>query len=70
MKNWKTTLGGVLTASGIAMQASDNGTTKIIGVVTGIIGSLLLGGSAKDSNVTGGTTAQTPEAQNRLDVNK
>lgn len=58
MKSWKTTIGGVLSAAGVAMQASDNGTVKLIGAILGAVGLILLGGSAKDNNVTGGTVQQ------------
>jgi poly(3-hydroxyalkanoate) synthetase len=58
MKNWKTTIGGILAATGTAMQASDNQTVKVLGYVLGGIGLLLLGGAAKDKNVTGGSTQQ------------
>lgn len=58
MKNWKTTLGGILAASGTAMQASEDAQTKLIGVVIGAIGALIMGLGGKDNNVTGGTVAQ------------
>lgn len=58
MKNWKTTLGGILSAAGVSMQASNDNTVKIIGGVIAAVGLLLLGGGAKDRNVTGGTTQQ------------
>lgn len=53
MKNWKTTLGGILAATGTAMQASDDPTVKIIGYVIGGVGLILLGGASKDHNVSG-----------------
>lgn len=58
MKNWKTTLGGILAAAGVSMQASNDSTIKIIGGVVAALGLLFMGGSAKDKNVTGGTTQQ------------
>ena len=58
MKSWKTTIGGILAAAGTAMQASDNATVKLIGQIAGVIGLVLLGGAAKDSNVTGGSVKQ------------
>ncbi len=58
MKNWKTTLGGILAASGTAMQASEDANTKLIGVVSGAIGALIMGLGGKDNNVTGGTVSQ------------
>lgn len=47
--NWRTTIGGVLSALGISMQASDNATVKLIGTITAAIGTFLLGAAAKDS---------------------
>lgn len=58
MKNWKTTVGGILSATGIAMQASDNPTVKLIGYFVAGAGVLLIGASAKDNNVTGGSINQ------------
>lgn len=58
MKNWKTTVSGIITASGVAMQASENPTVKMIGLILAGVGALLLGGSSKDKNVTGGTKQQ------------
>ena len=58
MKNYKTTIGGFLAAIGTALQASSNVTVKTIGIICGSIGLVLLGSTAKDSNVTGGTTPQ------------
>lgn len=57
-KNWKTTLGGILAAAGTAMQASSNGTVKLMGIIAGAVGVGLLGLTAKDKNVTGGNTPQ------------
>jgi hypothetical protein len=57
-KNWKTTIGGIVIAAGLAMQASQDHTVNIIGIVIGAIGSVLFGASAKDNNVTGGTKQQ------------
>ena len=63
MKSWKTSLSGLLTAIGAALAQSDDHTVRIIGQILLIIGPLLLGLSAKDSNVHGGTVAQaTPMA--------
>lgn len=53
MKNWRTTLGGILAATGTAMQASEDHNIKLIGYVVGGIGLILLGGASKDHNVTG-----------------
>jgi len=51
-------LGGLLAASGTALQASDDVMFKIVGYAIGAIGLLLLGGFAKDNNVTGGSVEQ------------
>lgn len=53
MKNWKTSLSGILAAAGLSMQASDNATVKLIGWVVAAIGTALLGVSGKDHNQTG-----------------
>lgn len=58
MKSWKTTIGGIVTAAGVSMQASDNATVKLIGLILAGLGAIIIGGSAKDSNVTGGTKQQ------------
>lgn len=57
MKNWKTTVGGLLLAAGTGLQAMDE-PYKTIGVIMVAVGGALLGFSAKDYNVTGGTTKQ------------
>jgi len=58
MKNWKTTLFGFVTAAGAGMIASDDPTIQLVGKILVIIGPILLGLFAKDSNVTGGTVKQ------------
>ena len=63
MKSWKTSLSGLLTAIGAALAQSDDHTVRIIGQILLIIGPLLMGLSAKDHDVHGGTVAQaTPLA--------
>lgn len=57
MKNWKTTLFGAIISVGAGM-ATQPGSVGTIGQVIGIVGPLLLGIVAKDSNVTGGTVMQ------------
>lgn len=64
MKNWKTTLCGVLMAASLYL-AKNPGQLQIVGEIGVIIVPILFGLSAKDSNVTGGTTAQTTEAEKR-----
>lgn len=66
MKSWKTTVGGLMTAAGLSMQASPDKTVQVIGWVVAAIGSAVVGVSAKDSNVTGGTNPSTPEAEQRV----
>jgi hypothetical protein len=58
-KNWKTTLFGLLTAAGAYFVASEDSVMKIVGQVLMIAGPVLMGFFAKDSNVTGGTVAQS-----------
>lgn len=58
MKNWKTTLSGILTASGLSMQASSDKTVQLIGWIVAAIGAAFLGAVSKDHNVTGGSTPQ------------
>ena len=57
MKNWKTTLIGLLTGAGYLLLQSLSGGMKVRDAVlaTGIA---VLGAVAKDHNVTGGTTPQ------------
>jgi len=54
MKNWKTTLGGILTSLGLALKGHSD--LWWLGDFCTITGPLLLGLGAKDHNVTG-----TPE---------
>ena len=58
MVSWKTSLGGIITAIGTILTQGDGPTMKLIGGVLAAIGALLLGLSAKDHNVTGGTKEQ------------
>lgn len=62
MKNWKTTLAGVsMLLSGIVLIVSEkNYASGVTAIIAGI--GLVF---AKDGNVTGGTTPQTTEAENR-----
>ena len=53
MKNWKTTLGGILAAIGLFLSNSENPTLKLIGQVIAPFGAFLMGAVAKDNNVTG-----------------
>ena len=66
MKNWKTTLIGCLIAIVIAIKPLiETGTIdyKQCGIAAVIA---LFGFLSKDANVTGGTVAQTTEAQKRV----
>lgn len=58
MKNWKTTLFGAITAAGIGLTQTDDPILKTIGQIIAILGPVLLGLFAKDSNVTGGQVQQ------------
>lgn len=57
-KSWKTSVGSVIAAAGIALQASDDDTLRFIGLVLSSLGTLMLGVNAKDRDVTGGTRQQ------------
>jgi hypothetical protein len=48
MKNWKTTLGGVLAAVGTYLMNSQTGVLNVVGQIMNIVGMLLLGGAAVD----------------------
>lgn len=48
MKNWKTTLGGVIAAVGTYLTNSQVGVLNIVGQILNIVGVLLLGGAAAD----------------------
>lgn len=56
MKNWKTTLTGILAAAGQILGFF--GVPAEVGNAISVIGLFLLGLFAKDSNVTGGTVNQ------------
>ena len=58
MKSWKTTVGGLLMAIGAWMQTNSEPVITTIGTVAMVVGAALLGITAKDSNVTGGTKKQ------------
>lgn len=53
MKNWKTTVGGLLLAIGTPLSQSSDETLKYIGTIMTALGALILGLAAKDFNVTG-----------------
>jgi hypothetical protein len=56
MKNWKTTLSGILSASGQLLPFF--GIPADVGHAISVVGLFLMGLFAKDSNVTGGSVAQ------------
>jgi len=58
MKNWKTTLFGAITASGIGMSQSGDGVVQVIGQVLSILGPIFMGIFCKASNVSGGKLVQ------------
>jgi hypothetical protein len=68
MKSWKTTLGGAITAIGAAFSQSDDATLKAIGQVLIVLGPVLIGIFAKDSNVHGGTVAQDTPATAQVEL--
>lgn len=57
MASWKTTLGGILSAAGL-LVAQVPGKYSAWGNIIAAAGILLVGTTAKDSNVTGGTKQQ------------
>lgn len=56
MKNWKTTVSGLISAAGMIFPAI--GLPTELGQAVTVIGLFLIGLFAKDSNVTGGTVSQ------------
>ncbi len=46
LKDWKTTIGGILIAIGGPLAATGEGSIQTIGVILGAVGALLLGTSA------------------------
>ena len=56
MKNWKTTLSGILAGGGQIL--SFFGIPEPVGNAISVIGLFLIGHFAKDKNVTGGTVIQ------------
>ena len=51
MKNWKTTLGGILAAGGTFL-ISQEGIAHLIGQILQAVGMFILGASAQDSTTT------------------
>lgn len=61
MKNWKTTLCGVVAAAATGVAASYASSDPVIAKIAGVIAAIAtaaLGFFAKDSNITGGTVSQ------------
>jgi drug/metabolite transporter (DMT)-like permease len=58
MVSWKTTLAGAISALGAYFVNLDDPIMKIVGQVLVVLGPVLMGLFAKDSNVTGGTKVQ------------
>lgn len=56
MKNWKTTVAGLLATAGQILSIF--GVPVEVGSAVSVIGLFILGLVAKDSNVTGGTVSQ------------
>ena len=56
MKNWKTTVAGLLAAAGQILGIF--GVPVEVGSAVSVIGLFILGLVSKDSNVTGGTVSQ------------
>lgn len=66
MKNWKTLLGAVVTALPTVLGFFGVPFSPELGHAIEVIGGVIIGFFAKDSNVTGGTTPQTLEAKTRV----
>jgi hypothetical protein len=49
MKNWKTTLGGLLAAVGSYLINSQTGTLNLVGQIAQVVGMFFLGYSATDA---------------------
>lgn len=49
MRNWKTTLGGILLSLGVLLLAGE-GTYKLIGTILMFVGGLLTGVAARDAS--------------------
>lgn len=58
MKNWKTTLFGLILTAGAFLAQNTTGTSQTIGKAITLIGTAGIGFSAKDHDVTGGTKQQ------------
>jgi hypothetical protein len=56
MKNWKTTVSGIVSAAGMLLPMF--GIPAEVGNAVSVIGLFLIGLFAKDSNVTGGSVPQ------------
>ena len=74
MKNWKTTVSGVVSAAaGLVVYLHSGGYVVEPGWLLGAANFVMIGGiaslglAAKDGNVTGGTVPQTTEAAYRVD---
>ncbi len=69
MTSWKTSLFGLITAVGLAIQNGAAGAPsplwQKLSMIFQVIGAAGIGFSAKDSNVTGGTKPATQEAVTR-----
>lgn len=61
MKSWKTTLGGIVTAIGAFLIASEDANAKLIGGVLAAVGALLTGFTARDNSVTSEQAGAKPK---------
>jgi hypothetical protein len=52
MKNWKTTIGGILGAVGTYLSNSQVGTLQVVGQILQALGVFLIGAAAQDASTT------------------
>jgi len=49
MRNWKTTIGGIMLGLGVPLSTAGEGIYQTLGIILATIGGLLVGVSAQDS---------------------
>jgi drug/metabolite transporter (DMT)-like permease len=66
MKNWRALLGGAIGSLGLILATLPNAIEHTAGLFLAALGQFIMGTQVKDKQVTGGTIAQTTEAQKRV----